>query len=86
MKDSRVKVCIPMDPWFLPYSDQMDKVFLKDTPILSIITDTWYEWCKRASKGTFDCRVATNKFFMNSTDKGNPNLTHISLNDTTHIS
>lgn len=42
--DKRIKVCIPMDPWFFPYKDTIEDMKLTDgLPILSIITDSFHD-------------------------------------------
>jgi platelet-activating factor acetylhydrolase len=44
VKDRRIKVCLPMDPWFFPYTDKIEELVLPpNLPILSIITDSFHD-------------------------------------------
>jgi len=48
-----------MDPWFFPYKDDSGTIALKNTPILTIKTESWYDWCSK----DFDCKKAMETFF-----------------------
>ena len=43
-KDKRIKMCLPLDPWFFPYQDE-PLPSLKATPVLTIKTQYWYDMC-----------------------------------------
>ena len=66
MKDDRIKVCLPMDPWFFPFQNEHETICLKKTPTLSTRTETWFETCQKYSNGKFDCKKLTDAFFKNS--------------------
>lgn len=74
IKDQRVKVSLPMDPWFYPYKDEEDTVCLENTPIFSIKSETWYDWVQAAQNSEFDCKKLTDAFFENSRSQGNTTL------------
>ena len=41
MEDKRVKLCLPMDPWFFPFKRDLQTISLKNTPVLLLTTETW---------------------------------------------
>jgi cephalosporin-C deacetylase-like acetyl esterase len=41
--DSRVKACLPMDPFFLPFAEELESLLkLSKTPVCEIVTATWF--------------------------------------------
>ena len=52
VNDERIKVCIPMDPWFFPHKDS--EVTLPSTPTLVICSENWDEWVDKTSLGQFN--------------------------------
>ena len=40
-KDSRIKVCLTMDPWLFPYKNELKEIPLKTTPIFNIQSGSW---------------------------------------------
>ena len=53
--DARIKVCLPMDPWFFPYKNDIEELACS-TAIFSIRSETWYDYNK---KYNFDIQSVT---------------------------
>jgi len=59
-RDSRIKACIPIDPWFLSYAYKKEYETLKfTTPYFSVQSETWYEWNQKEG---FDCKTPCESF------------------------
>ena len=41
-KDPRIKVCLPMDAWLLGKSHQIHDLKLPKTPLLNLVSSTWF--------------------------------------------
>ena len=62
VRDARIKVCLPMDPWFFPYQDNHSNMSLpQKTSLLLISTETNFKRCKR--DGKFDQQKEIKSFF-----------------------
>ena len=58
--DSRVKACLPMDAFFLPYENELDSMLkMPNTPVLEIVTATWF----KTSGPNPKCQEHTENFF-----------------------
>ena len=86
VRDSRIKACVPMDPWLFPYEKELHKLILKNTPIFSIQSWTWYSYCDTYKDCTHNCKKVTDDFFRNCKNKGNLDTQQVQIRDTVHSS
>ena len=82
--DNRIKGCIVMDPWFFPYKDDYSTLVTRKTPILALISETWFQRNKETYN--FDCYLPTSNFFTQCTALGNQNSTYTIIKGCTHAS
>ena len=50
MKESRVKMVMAMDPWFLPFAKEYEKIRM-DKPCLVIQSESFNSICKHDNEG-----------------------------------
>ena len=80
VRDARIKVCLPLDPWFFPYLDLQPQLCLPPkTSLLMISTESNFKRCKRAGK--FDQLKELKSFFQNN----KYNTRHVKLLKTDHL-